>query len=794
MMKKFFSIVLTFILSVSIPSGVDVSAANTGTIDVFSSMEFNGNRYYYFDYSLSWSEAEQYCESIGGHLVCINSQEEQNMLIELTVNATKKNAWIGAHAVDGEYCWTSGEAFTYENWAPGEPNNVFNTQFTAMMYLKNSSYDTGLWNDENENGRNWTGYYLSDFGFICEIGTIEQPTEEETTKDIEQPTEEETTKEYTGTNDYGYQWSMENMPLSINVHYFTTMYGKYQGMKLYEKNERIGEKGLCYGFALSSATLELGSIKVNDLFYANQLFDVKNLYEMAKNNFIIHQPIDLIIYSHLYQLSYDASSQSKKNHSIKNLIKELSEGNTNILVYVENKAHVVITRGLRQISETSWIIDVYDSNWPGELNKIYVTKQGNDYGYLFDPWNGHNQEGESSGYFGTTDLTYIHVDGNYLKTLMEGKTIDKIDNFFQFLLTANSDMTDRCNKELYDVNGNTNTNIEKESSDTNSKLYWINGDGEDILVRGAKEISLTGAKSTCEVSLSNDSDITFATDNEEIKSALFKDNADATILFEKEIDGKNVSFNIVGKLDKDAIFISKEEGVVLKNFDNTIVEIKSDGNVIGKQTIDEENVEISIAGDNVTVSKEDEFEKTDINISECSIKINEIAYISNGKPIIPSYVIMNINGVQLKEGIDYIASYTNNINPGIGNIIIKGIGTYTGTLQTTFTIVKADNETTKQPTIVALKKPTKVKGVTAKNSKKRAVVVKFKKSKNAKKYKIQISTDKNFKKKVKTKTVKKLTWTFKKLKKGKTYYVRVAALNGKKQGAWSAKKKVKIKK
>ncbi len=36
-----------------------------------------GHRYQLFDYSMSWTDAESYCESIGGHLVTITSAEEQ---------------------------------------------------------------------------------------------------------------------------------------------------------------------------------------------------------------------------------------------------------------------------------------------------------------------------------------------------------------------------------------------------------------------------------------------------------------------------------------------------------------------------------------------------------------------------------------------------------------------------------------------------------------------------------------------------------------------------------------------
>ena len=76
--------------------------------------------------------------------------------------------WIGAYPENGEYKWVTNEIFNYTNWAPEEPNNVFNMQNAAMMYTKNANYPAGTWNDENENGRDWSGYYLSEFGYICE--------------------------------------------------------------------------------------------------------------------------------------------------------------------------------------------------------------------------------------------------------------------------------------------------------------------------------------------------------------------------------------------------------------------------------------------------------------------------------------------------------------------------------------------------------------------------------------------------------------------------------------------------
>lgn len=110
--------------------------------------------------------------------------------------------------------------------------------------------------------------------------------------------------------------------------------------------------------------------------------------------------------------------------------------------------------------------------------------------------------------------------------------------------------------------------------------------------------------------------------------------------------------------------------------------------------------------------------------------------------------------------------------------------------------VKEDNKvetTTPQPMTdkVTLSK-TKIKKI--KNIKKKSVSLTWKKVAKAKQYKVQYTTNKKFKKGVKTKKVKILSTKIKGLKKKKTYYFRVCAVNGKIQGKWSAVKKVKIKK
>ena len=93
----------------------------------------------------------------------------------------------------------------------------------------------------------------------------------------------------------------------------------------------------------------------------------------------------------------------------------------------------------------------------------------------------------------------------------------------------------------------------------------------------------------------------------------------------------------------------------------------------------------------------------------------------------------------------------------------------------------------------------KVSITSAKNSKGKKIVLKSKKVSGAKGYEISYSTDKKFKKAVTKKNTTKTSYTISKLKKGKTYYVRIRAYKvdstGKKvYGKYSSVKKVKISK
>lgn len=98
-----------------------------------------------------------------------------------------------------------------------------------------------------------------------------------------------------------------------------------------------------------------------------------------------------------------------------------------------------------------------------------------------------------------------------------------------------------------------------------------------------------------------------------------------------------------------------------------------------------------------------------------------------------------------------------------------------------------------------VKKPAKISLKTVKSNKSGTITITVKKGKSVSGYEYVVATNKKFTKNVKTVTTKKLTTTFKGLKKGKTYYVRARAYridsaNGKVFGAYSKVKTVKVRK
>ena len=115
--------------------------------------EFGGNRYYQsHSDNFTYGEALAAAQAAGGHLVVINSAAE-NAYIK--ANMDESYAWIGfSDAVtEGTFRWVNGDAVTYTNWTPGEPNNSDGGGSCCSNYLNNVDFaaiqrSNGKWLDK----------------------------------------------------------------------------------------------------------------------------------------------------------------------------------------------------------------------------------------------------------------------------------------------------------------------------------------------------------------------------------------------------------------------------------------------------------------------------------------------------------------------------------------------------------------------------------------------------------------------------------------------------------------------
>lgn len=154
-------------------------------------VSFNGHYYMLYENSFNWEEAKTYCESLGGHLVCITSQEEQYFIDELLEGSTKNCYWIGGYLENSNWKWLTDEDFVFDNWAEIEPNNENGNENRIHLFGKERTDGTGVKNIGNWNDCSFVGaeysddfYELQNFGFICEWDeyTLESAEKEESSQ------------------------------------------------------------------------------------------------------------------------------------------------------------------------------------------------------------------------------------------------------------------------------------------------------------------------------------------------------------------------------------------------------------------------------------------------------------------------------------------------------------------------------------------------------------------------------------------------------------------------------------
>jgi len=116
---------------------------------------FRGNHYKAFlDTNSTWWEAKFACDDIGGQLVVISTEQENEFVRRL---AKDHLVWLGGtdEFEEGKWTWDNGEAFKFKNWDAKQPSASPGFNFLIL------------------NGKNGKWADTTDFsgkvkGYICE--------------------------------------------------------------------------------------------------------------------------------------------------------------------------------------------------------------------------------------------------------------------------------------------------------------------------------------------------------------------------------------------------------------------------------------------------------------------------------------------------------------------------------------------------------------------------------------------------------------------------------------------------
>jgi carboxyl-terminal processing protease len=123
---------------------------------------------------ITWGEANRRARNAGGYLATVTSSAESEFLLGLLEDRPELwsvggrnwfGPWLGGTKAPGAsepragWSWVTGEPFTYQNWAPQQPNNMDGSENRIQLFSTDGPGNE--WNDINENlGNSARGYVV----------------------------------------------------------------------------------------------------------------------------------------------------------------------------------------------------------------------------------------------------------------------------------------------------------------------------------------------------------------------------------------------------------------------------------------------------------------------------------------------------------------------------------------------------------------------------------------------------------------------------------------------------------
>ena len=312
---------------------------------------YNGNVYQVFSGAAdSWEEAKAYCESLGGHLAVISSQEENDYLYQYITENGYTGAYFGLADPfqSGNWIWVNGTS-NFTNWHKGEPSDMDEPYGMFFYEFEDGTWNDAKWGDNTE-------------AFICEwevspaVTDTTQPTDLTSTSTLTEPTTSTTAPE------------VENYSLEMEVDEEVELGGAAEDGFTYENSEPeilyVNENG--YVLALNEGDAVI-SVRLNGTLYIRIYVHVS----AGENSGIEEYTLELeeggsFSLDELMNESVTFESSDPEIASVdeNGLITALQEGETIISVYTGDIETIRI------------YLDVYKSGGNNEDNEVVEYEQG----------------------------------------------------------------------------------------------------------------------------------------------------------------------------------------------------------------------------------------------------------------------------------------------------------------------------------------------------------------------------------------------------------------------------------
>ncbi|MCP4591077.1 MAG: hypothetical protein GY842_10050 [bacterium] len=124
-----------------------------------------GGHVYALTETTTWQDAEDEAVALGAHLVTVNEDQENEWLLSTFSESGWNRLWLGYNSAEaqnpvGPYEWigeqvdpgTSWDGTGYDNWDPGEPNNIPGEYYVEMYMNDQPTGAAGTWNNAPDSG------------------------------------------------------------------------------------------------------------------------------------------------------------------------------------------------------------------------------------------------------------------------------------------------------------------------------------------------------------------------------------------------------------------------------------------------------------------------------------------------------------------------------------------------------------------------------------------------------------------------------------------------------------------